>query len=125
MLQEADLTAWHGALRNTGLNAVTAPTVEEVDSAVAAIEQASIQASCETLGREAGRRVHCRRPPHLRRGQSVGLTRIVAPGSTSGAAARVGSSAPSRPAISNAACPDRCAERTDWPFAMEAYNCAA
>jgi hypothetical protein len=35
-------------LRYTGLIAVTAPTVEELDTAVAAIEQAAIQASCET-----------------------------------------------------------------------------
>ena len=46
--QEADLTAGHGVLRYTGLIAVTAPTVEELDTAVAAIEQAAIQASCET-----------------------------------------------------------------------------
>ena len=46
--QEGDLTAGHGLLRYTGLIAVTAPTVEELDSAVAAIEQAAIQASCET-----------------------------------------------------------------------------
>lgn len=46
--QEADLTAGHGILRYTGLIAVSAPTVEEFDAAVAAIEQAAIQASCET-----------------------------------------------------------------------------
>ena len=46
--QEADLTAGHGVLRYTGLIAVTAPTVEELDTAVAAIEQSAIQASCET-----------------------------------------------------------------------------
>ncbi len=46
--QEADLTAGHGILRYTGLIAVSAPTVEELDAAVAAIEQAAIQASCET-----------------------------------------------------------------------------
>lgn len=46
--QESDLTAGHGLLRYTGLIAVTAPTVDELDSAVAAIEQAAIQASCET-----------------------------------------------------------------------------
>jgi hypothetical protein len=46
--QEADLTAGHGILRYTGLVAISAPTVEELDAAVAAIEQAAIQASCET-----------------------------------------------------------------------------
>ncbi|WP_022890212.1 SCO6880 family protein [Agromyces italicus] len=46
--QEADLTAGHGVLRTTGLIAVTAPTVDELDAAVSAIEQAAIQASCET-----------------------------------------------------------------------------
>ena len=46
--QEADLTAGHGILRYTGLIAISAPTVEELDAAVAAIEQAAIQASCET-----------------------------------------------------------------------------
>ena len=46
--QETDLTAGHGILRYTGLIAVSAPTIEELDAAVAAIEQAAIQASCET-----------------------------------------------------------------------------
>lgn len=46
--QEADLTAGHGVLRYTGLISISAPTVEELDTAVAAIEQAAIQASCET-----------------------------------------------------------------------------
>lgn len=46
--QEADLTAGHGVLRYTSLIAVSAPTVEALDAAVAAIEQAAIQASCET-----------------------------------------------------------------------------
>ncbi|KJL36421.1 SCO6880 family protein [Tessaracoccus sp. Y36] len=46
--QEADLTAGHGILRYTGLITITAPTVNELDAAVAAIEQAAIQASCET-----------------------------------------------------------------------------
>ena len=46
--QEADLTAGHGVLRYTGLISVSAPTVDELDAAVAAIEQAAIQASCET-----------------------------------------------------------------------------
>ncbi len=46
--QEADLTAGHGVLRYTGLISVSAPTSEELDTAVAAIEQAAIQASLET-----------------------------------------------------------------------------
>ena len=46
--QEADLTAWHGVLRVSGLVSVSAPTVDELDAAVAAVEQAAIQASCET-----------------------------------------------------------------------------
>lgn len=46
--QEADLTAGHGILRYTGLISISAPTVEELEAAVAAIEQAAIQASCET-----------------------------------------------------------------------------
>ncbi|MFC7620662.1 SCO6880 family protein [Microlunatus sp. GCM10028923] len=46
--QEADLTAGHGILRYTGLISVSAPTSDQLDVAVAAIEQAAIQASCET-----------------------------------------------------------------------------
>jgi len=46
--QEADLTAGHGVLRATGLVTISAPDVEELERAVAAIEQAAIQASCET-----------------------------------------------------------------------------
>jgi hypothetical protein len=46
--QEADLTAGHGILRATGLIAVTAPDSEQLERAVAEIEQAAIQASCET-----------------------------------------------------------------------------
>lgn len=46
--QEADLTAGHGVLRVTGLISVSAETQEELDASVAAIEQAAIQASCET-----------------------------------------------------------------------------
>lgn len=46
--QEADLTAGHGVLRYTGLISVSAATIEELDAGVAAIEQAAIQASCET-----------------------------------------------------------------------------
>jgi hypothetical protein len=46
--QEADLTAGHGVLRTTGLVCVTAPTVDELDAAVATIEQAALQSTCET-----------------------------------------------------------------------------
>ncbi|WP_166355039.1 SCO6880 family protein [Phytoactinopolyspora limicola] len=46
--QEADLTAGHGVLRYTGLIAVSAATPDELEAAVAEIEQAAIQASCET-----------------------------------------------------------------------------
>lgn len=46
--QEADLTAGHGVLRYTGLISISAPTVDELNAGVAAIEQAAIQASCET-----------------------------------------------------------------------------
>src|SRR3954447_12833822 len=46
--QEADLTAGHGILRTTGLIAVSAQDPDELERAVADIEQASIQASCET-----------------------------------------------------------------------------
>lgn len=46
--QEADLTAGHGLLRYTGLITVSAPSLDELGAAVAEIEQAAIQASCET-----------------------------------------------------------------------------
>lgn len=46
--QESELTAGHGVLRYSGLIAVTAPTQAELETAVAAVEQAAIQASCET-----------------------------------------------------------------------------
>lgn len=46
--KEADLTAGHGLLRCTGLIAVTANDPDELERSVAAIEQAAIQASCET-----------------------------------------------------------------------------
>ena len=46
--QEADLTAGHGVLRVTGLVAVSAADPDELERAVAAVEQAAIQASCET-----------------------------------------------------------------------------
>ncbi len=46
--QESELTAGHGVLRYSGLISVSAPTGAELEAAVAAIEQAAIQASCET-----------------------------------------------------------------------------
>jgi hypothetical protein len=46
--QEADLTSGHGVLRYTGLIAISAPTTDELEAAVSEIEQAAIQASCET-----------------------------------------------------------------------------
>ena len=46
--QEADLTAGHGVLRCTGLVAVSASDPDELERGVTAIEQAAIQASCET-----------------------------------------------------------------------------
>lgn len=49
--QEANLTAGHRVLRYTGLIAVTAPTVEELDTAVAAIEQAAAFAAAVPIAR--------------------------------------------------------------------------
>ena len=46
--QEADLTAGHGILRTTGLIAVSAQDPDALERAVADLEQAAIQASCET-----------------------------------------------------------------------------
>ena len=46
--QEADLTSGHGVVRYVGLLGVSAKTEEELQSALAAIEQAAVQASCET-----------------------------------------------------------------------------
>jgi len=46
--QEAELTAGHGVLRCTGLIAVSATDLDALERAVADIEQAAIQASCET-----------------------------------------------------------------------------
>lgn len=46
--QEADLTSGHGILRYTGLISVSAPTPDALEAAVSQIEQAAIQASCET-----------------------------------------------------------------------------
>lgn len=46
--QEADLTAGHGLLRYTGLIAVSAASPADLDAAVSEVEQAAIQASCET-----------------------------------------------------------------------------
>jgi len=46
--QESELTAGHGMLRVVGLVSVSTPTNGELDAAVSQIEQAAIQASCET-----------------------------------------------------------------------------
>jgi hypothetical protein len=46
--QEADLTAGHGVLRCTGLVVISASDPDQLERGVAAIEQAAIQASCET-----------------------------------------------------------------------------
>ncbi|MFE4001489.1 SCO6880 family protein [Nocardioides sp. YIM B13467] len=46
--QEADLTAGHGVLRLTGFVAVSAPDTDTLERTVASVEQAAIQASCET-----------------------------------------------------------------------------
>jgi hypothetical protein len=46
--QEADLTAGHGVLRCTGFVVVSASDPNDLERAVAAIEQAAIQSSCET-----------------------------------------------------------------------------
>ncbi|WP_262486046.1 SCO6880 family protein [Changpingibacter yushuensis] len=46
--QEAELTAGHGILCYTGLISVSATATDDLDIAIAAIEQAAIQASCET-----------------------------------------------------------------------------
>lgn len=46
--QEADLAAGAGILRYTAFVTATATSPEELDAAIAAIEQAAVQASCET-----------------------------------------------------------------------------
>jgi hypothetical protein len=46
--QEADLTSGHGICRYVGLVAVSADTETDLNAALAAIEQAAVQASCET-----------------------------------------------------------------------------
>lgn len=46
--QEADLAAGHGVLRLTGLVAISATDSDELERAVAAVEQAAVQASCES-----------------------------------------------------------------------------
>lgn len=46
--QETDLTAGHGILRLTGLVALSASDPRELERAIASIEQATVQASCET-----------------------------------------------------------------------------
>lgn len=55
--QEADLTAGHGVLRYTGPLSVSAPTVAELDAAVAAIEQAETARTTLRLLAEATRHV--------------------------------------------------------------------
>lgn len=46
--QESELASGHGVLRDVGLIAVSASTEEELEAAVARIEQAAVQASLET-----------------------------------------------------------------------------
>ncbi|WP_345750905.1 SCO6880 family protein [Microbacterium rhizophilus] len=46
--QESELTSGHGVLRYTGLVAISADTPDALEAAVSEIEQAAIQASCET-----------------------------------------------------------------------------
>jgi hypothetical protein len=46
--QEADLTSGHGVVRYTGLITVSAATEADLRAAQAAIEQAAVQACCET-----------------------------------------------------------------------------
>lgn len=46
--QEADMVAGHGVFRYTGLISVSADTETELEAAIAAIQQAAIQASLET-----------------------------------------------------------------------------
>ncbi|MFI5623495.1 SCO6880 family protein [Nocardioides sp. NPDC051685] len=46
--QEADLTSGHGVLRVTGFVTLSASTANDLERDVAAVEQAAIQASCET-----------------------------------------------------------------------------
>lgn len=46
--QESDLVSGHGILRYTGLIAISAPTADELEAAVAGMEQAAIQAGLET-----------------------------------------------------------------------------
>lgn len=48
LTQEADLAAGHGVLRATGLITVSATDRDGLEHDVAAVEQAAIQASCET-----------------------------------------------------------------------------
>lgn len=45
--QGADLTAGHGVPRVTGLISVSAPNIDDLEAAVAAVTQAAIQSSCE------------------------------------------------------------------------------
>jgi len=72
--QEADLTAGHRILRTAGTHCRQRPRPDELERAVADIEQAAIRASCETrrLWGPAGPGVLRRRPPAL----SIRLTRV-------------------------------------------------
>lgn len=45
--QEADLTTGHGVLRTIGLISISAHTRSDLEMAIASVEQAAIQASCE------------------------------------------------------------------------------
>ncbi len=46
--QEADLTAGHGLVHYTGLITLTAADADDLEASIAGLEQAAIQASCET-----------------------------------------------------------------------------
>jgi hypothetical protein len=46
--REAELTGGHGLLRYAGLLAITAPTATALQAAVAEVEQAAVQACCDT-----------------------------------------------------------------------------
>ncbi len=63
--QEADLSAGHGLVRVVGLLSITAPSADELESAVAAVEQMAIQSSCETrrlVGQQARAFAACALP---------------------------------------------------------------
>jgi hypothetical protein len=66
--QEADRIAGHGALRDAGLIAISAPTTGELEAPVAAVEQTAIQASCETTASASAPK---RLPPPLCRSVAI------------------------------------------------------